>query len=200
MKKLRNSLKNPAIYRLLTILVFICFIIILNWIVIFKVGEKKIFFNNFTTGSQKTIAYRFLKGFWGIEVFIRELRRSSSDFLLNILAFFPFGILLPLLTKKRTFFRFLLIAFLTSLSFELFQLVTVWGVFNAGDLFANTLGFIIGYILYVFVASKFKKYTLAVIYFIILIIAIPISIYAITTTALNFEFYIFLLKQLSQIY
>ncbi len=200
MKKLRNALKNPEVYRFLTVLVFTCFIILLNWIIIFKVGEQERFLKKFTLASKKTLTQRFLNGFLPVDVFIREIKRSPGDFLLNILVFLPFGIFLPTLTKKRTLFKFLLTCLLTSVFFEVFQLITMWGVFDAGDLLANTLGFVVGYVFYILIASKMKKYTLAIIYFIILLIAIPISIYAVTTTALNFEFYISLLKQLPQIY
>ena len=76
MKKLRNALKNPAVYRFLTVLAFVCFVILLNWIIIFKVGEQEGFFKKFTLASKKTLTQRFLNGFSPVDAFIRKIKRS----------------------------------------------------------------------------------------------------------------------------
>ena len=87
MKKLRNSLKNPAVNRLLAILVFICFIVLLNWIVIFKLSEQEYFLKNFISLSKSTFFKRFSKGFLSIEIpsNISKEQQHDCDVILNTL-------------------------------------------------------------------------------------------------------------------
>ena len=64
----------------------------------------------------------------------------------NILLFVPYGFLLPLIFRKRIIlFDVLYSAFLLSVSFELFQLVTRTGQFDIDDIILNTTGGLIGY-------------------------------------------------------
>ena len=64
---------------------------------------------------------------------------------------------IPLSIILRHYFSFLnnyniaFIGFFTSLSFELIQLGTGWGVFDIDDIFLNTLGCLIGIIIYHFI-------------------------------------------------
>lgn len=67
----------------------------------------------------------------------------------NILAFAPFGFLLPIL--KESYRHFLVITFLSmffSLSIELIQLTTRVGIFDVDDILLNTVGGILGYIIF----------------------------------------------------
>lgn len=67
----------------------------------------------------------------------------------NIIAFVPLGILLPVFSRKRLrFVSVLLLTFMFSLVIELIQLVSKVGSFDVDDIILNTLGGIIGYLLY----------------------------------------------------
>lgn len=67
----------------------------------------------------------------------------------NILAFAPFGFLLPLLNKRyRGFFFILFLSVLFSTAVETVQLVLTVGIFDVDDIMMNTLGGILGYLLY----------------------------------------------------
>lgn len=67
----------------------------------------------------------------------------------NIICFIPFGCMLPLLsTKSRSALRILLVSFELSLIIETMQLVFKVGSFDVDDLLLNTLGGLIGYIIY----------------------------------------------------
>ena len=67
----------------------------------------------------------------------------------NIALFIPFGFLFPLVFRnRRGFGTMFLAAFLLSLFFEVFQFITGIGQFDVDDLILNTLGGIIGYILF----------------------------------------------------
>lgn len=64
----------------------------------------------------------------------------------NILAFAPFGFMLPHLNKKyRHFFFVLFLSALFSLSVELIQMLLKVGIFDVDDIVLNTFGGVIGY-------------------------------------------------------
>ena len=65
----------------------------------------------------------------------------------NIVAFIPFGILIPKLLNidfKKFVFLFIIAIFLL----EILQLITRLGAFDINDIISNTLGATIGYIMY----------------------------------------------------
>ncbi len=65
----------------------------------------------------------------------------------NILAFVPFGLFFPLLSRKnRGFWKVALISFEVSLLVELIQLVTRVGSCDVDDMLLNTLGGMIGHL------------------------------------------------------
>ena len=72
-----------------------------------------------------------------------------SSLALNILLFVPLGMLTPIVIKsfgslKKNF----IFAFLLSLSIEILQIITKKGWFDVDDVINNTLGTVIGFILY----------------------------------------------------
>ena len=80
----------------------------------------------------------------------------------NILIFAPMGILIPIMRKKRTgVFTVTFSSFLLSLFIETVQLVSRVGVFDVDDLFMNTIGGILGYIVFrigmAFLRRKYRK-------------------------------------------
>lgn len=71
----------------------------------------------------------------------------------NVLAFAPFGFLLPIVSKQnRTFFKVVLYSFEFSLFIELIQLSFRVGTFDVDDLLMNTIGGVLGYLF--FLAQK----------------------------------------------
>jgi glycopeptide antibiotics resistance protein len=69
----------------------------------------------------------------------------------NILAFVPLGVLITG-TVRHSFFtgiHVLILSFLLSLGYEGTQLLTGMGIFDVDDLMLNTLGGMIGYLLYI---------------------------------------------------
>lgn len=94
-------------------------------------------------------------------VFFQEIRRfityrkeiGLEGFIVNIignvLAFTPFGFCLPLIRiKKTTFFKVLCLSFLFSLTIESIQLIYQIGIFDVDDLVMNTVGGVLGYLIY----------------------------------------------------
>ena len=88
---------------------------------------------------KRFIQYRHLLGFENFVV----------NILGNVIAFAPFGFLLPIL--KKSYRHFLVITFLSlvfSLSIELIQLTTRVGIFDVDDILLNTVGGVLGYIIF----------------------------------------------------
>lgn len=67
----------------------------------------------------------------------------------NVVCFIPFGFVIPILTQKQTALRMLLLGMSASVLVELLQLVSMLGTFDVDDIILNTLGVLIGYVLFV---------------------------------------------------
>ena len=84
--------------------------------------------------------------------------KNWANVLLNVAMFIPRGVLLPWIHKLfRKWYVMLGSGFGFSLLIELFQTITGSGLFDVDDLFANTLGAIFGYGLYMALRSVFVK-------------------------------------------
>ena len=78
----------------------------------------------------------------------------------NILAFTPFGFLLPRISPdNKKLIKITLRTLQFSLTIELLQLVFKVGIFDVDDLLMNTLGGIIGYLIYKILNSFRKIFT-----------------------------------------
>lgn len=79
----------------------------------------------------------------------------------NVVAFMPFGFLLPSMRSEKTgFFKTFAYSLLFTFLIETTQLVTMLGRFDIDDIIMNTLGGILGYFVYVvfsFVKSHKRK-------------------------------------------
>ena len=67
----------------------------------------------------------------------------------NVLIFVPFGFFMPMASRYRSFLTTAFYGFGISLCVEIFQLLTRVGSFDVDDLLLNTIGGIVGYILFV---------------------------------------------------
>ncbi len=84
--------------------------------------------------------------------------KNWGNVLLNVVMFAPLGALLPLLWQKcRKWYITTPIGFGTSLVIELIQLATKRGTFDVDDLFANTLGSVVGFLCIMAILSLFNE-------------------------------------------
>lgn len=75
----------------------------------------------------------------------------------NILAFAPFGFLLPVLSEKyRKFFFTTFLCLFFSVCVETIQLLLKVGIFDVDDIFLNTIGGMAGYIAYAIIHGIIK--------------------------------------------
>lgn len=77
----------------------------------------------------------------------------------NIIAFVPFGFILPIIFKRlRSFVLIFLLALFFILLLETIQLLTTVGAFDVDDIILNILGTVCGFIIFKIVALKqYKK-------------------------------------------
>ncbi len=110
----------------------------------------------FLSRSQLEVKTLIYSPFWKYIQIFRGTEKAYSlatEILLNILMLMPVGFLLPMLVGKNT----ILYGFLCCLSIECFQLVTRRGYFEVDDVLHNTLGVIVGYLLYLLLIKVFAK-------------------------------------------
>jgi glycopeptide antibiotics resistance protein len=94
---------------------------------------------------------------------IKRMLRSGNYWLFfknvigNILLFLPLGFLLPLIHRKmRNFFYMTLIGILLSTFIELIQFTVAKRIFDVDDIFLNTVGAILGFILFHLIALLYR--------------------------------------------
>lgn len=103
-------------------------------------------------------------------VFFKEIKRfieyrqqlGLESFVVNIvgnvLAFAPFGFMLPLLNQRyRNFFLTIFTSILFSLGVETVQLVLKVGIFDVDDIMMNTAGGFIGYLAYLVCSAVYRR-------------------------------------------
>lgn len=109
--------------------------------------------------------FGFFRREWNLHLF-RAWREAWNNYsvknwanvLLNVAMFVPLGFLLPLLGKGfRKWYVAVPSGFGVSLAIELLQLAIGIGICDVDDLFANTLGALMGYLLIMTVLSLFRE-------------------------------------------
>lgn len=191
MTNLKKLLKSERAYKTLLITSFACFIFILCWCIIFKMGNNNDI-NKMFNGKQGAFSLkkRFNVGLQSTFIKGRIVSaRQLRDALLNVLVFLPFGIYLPLIFKKNKLIKTLIVAVFTTIIFELFQLFLIWGCFTVDDLVANTLGAIVGLFFYFIIVKHLNCRLITAINFLIVLIAVPICLYALFGIFQDFAFY-----------
>ncbi|MBF0713946.1 VanZ family protein [Gemella sp. GH3] len=130
---------------LITKILFSVYLIFLTWIIIFKMEADIIaFLTEPVSRTINTIPYKYMNP---MEVF------------LNILIFIPFGIYSSVTMPKTNNFNKIFLAFTLSLFYEASQFIFAIGMTDITDLIDNTLGAIIGIIIFKIFDSLFERYT-----------------------------------------
>lgn len=93
-----------------------------------------------------------------IKMYIKYSDRLNSfeNLAGNILAFVPFGMLLPLIgSHLRRFAIVFSNGIVFVLGIEVFQLISAFGAFDVDDVILNCLGIVLGYVIYAISRSMF---------------------------------------------
>lgn len=140
--------------RLVTGILFLVYFIVLFYFLFFSEEMGR-------TYSERAYHYNLVP-FREIGRFIKYWRVLGMKAVLlnivgNVVAFVPFGIFLPIFsTRSKKLWRATYYSFELSLFVELLQLITKVGSFDVDDLLLNTLGGMIGFLIYQF-ASHVQK-------------------------------------------
>ncbi|NLZ81678.1 MAG: VanZ family protein [Clostridiales bacterium] len=94
------------------------------------------------------ILFKEIRRFWNYR-YTLGLAAVISNLVGNVVGFMPFGFFVPILAKKTNrFLTILLLSFVLSLLIENTQLIFKVGSFDVDDLFLNSIGGILGYLVY----------------------------------------------------
>lgn len=143
-------------YKKLWVVLFLAYLILLFYFLFFSEGLGRV--NTDAEYRYNLTLFREIGRFWEY----RRMLGFKAVFLNlagNVIAFMPFGFLLPLLSDNRTnWFATTICAFAFSLFAETVQLVLKLGSFDVDDLLLNTVGGLLGYIFCAICARVREKY------------------------------------------
>ena len=131
--------------RKLTTVLFVIYLILLFWILLFKLGVR---FDYMANRSVNLIPFRQAFSNGSIDV---------VEILLNVVIFVPLGLYAGVLFKRWSFGNKLFFFFLTSLLFEALQFVLKVGAFDVTDTIANTFGGLIGLLIFQTIEKLFNN-------------------------------------------
>ena len=131
----------------LTLVLFIIYLIALFWILLFKLGVHFSYMG--ISRSVNLIPFS--------EPLILNGKIDFGEMIMNVIIFIPLGIYAGILFKKWIIGKKLFLFFLISLIIEVFQFILAVGVFDITDIINNTLGGIIGLMIYKGIEKIFKN-------------------------------------------
>lgn len=141
-----NKLTTPLIY-----VMFILYLTILSYLLFFGYYRQMVKIESYNLVPFKTInMYITFTDYFPFKVWFTNLFG-------NVLAFMPFGFLLPIVFKKpRNIWSITFVSFLFSLFVETMQLTFHVGGFDVDDILLNTIGGFFGYLIYKLIYKLFK--------------------------------------------
>ena len=139
------SYKSRKKIRAIGKILFVLYVGFVIWFLIFSDWYGR-------TGTMQEYHYNLelfkeIKRFWNYRKQVGYLAMFTNLFG-NVLIFVPFGFFLPMASKYRSFFSTMFAGFGLSLCVEVFQFITRVGSFDVDDLLLNTIGGIVGHIIY----------------------------------------------------
>ena len=127
--------------KVILIVIFIIYLAVLLRITVFR--SEFDFSNAFSGGEANLVPFADL-----VNVFIADKRAFIYLFFGNILWFVPFGFLMKRVTNMTTA-KIILLVFLLSLCIETMQFIFGVGIFEIDDLLLNTVGVLLGTVLFI---------------------------------------------------
>jgi len=136
-----NNLSNKV-----TIALFVIYLVALFWILLFKLGVQFSYMGNRNVN---------LIPFY--ELFASNDKIDISEIIMNVVIFVPLGIYTSVSFKGWTFANKLFFILLISLMFEGLQFILRVGAFDIADIINNTLGGILGLMIFVAIEKLFNN-------------------------------------------
>lgn len=171
--------------RKILIISFISYIVIIIWLVYFKanISEWVINTKNFFLGMSL-----FSKIRYGIIPFEHFRLWKVKSYLLNVLIFIPFFIYLKLLKPNISKNMLLFLLIIIPILIEVFQLFIPFCGFAVEDIICNMMGLFFGLII-IQVIKKHNYLLVNRLAIASLVVLVPIAVYAIINTIINFKIY-----------
>ena len=129
----------------LTTVLFLIYLIALCWILLFKLGVRFSYM-----GNRRVNVIPFSEFFLSGKIDVGEL-------IMNVVIFIPLGLYAGILFEKWNFGKKLFFFFLISLLVEGLQFILAVGAFDSKDVITNTLGGIIGLMIFSAIAKAFNN-------------------------------------------
>lgn len=148
--------KNKKRIKILGKVFFILYIVFIFYFLLLsdwygRGQEMKMYHYNF-------VLFKEIKRFWNYREQL-GIMAVMSNLLGNVLIFVPFGFFMPIGSRFRSFLATAFYGFGISLCVELFQLVIKVGSFDVDDLLLNTVGSILGYMLFILCDGIRRKFS-----------------------------------------
>lgn len=146
-KIMGNNMTENTKQNKLTEVLFAVYLIAIVWILLFKLGVHFSYMGN--SRIINLLPYReplFLHG-----------KFDWSETIMNVLIFVPLGIYVGILFKRWKVGKKLFLVFITSLIVEVFQYILAIGAADITDLINNTIGGIIGLMIYIGIEKAVKN-------------------------------------------
>lgn len=141
----KKNLKNA--FRNIPMVVFITYLLLLIYLTLFSQYFGRIWFHRSINLMPFVTIYRYI-------VSSNNPGLALMNLAGNIIAFMPFGLLLPMVLKNQMHFLFIFCCiFSTSISIEIIQYILGVGVTDIDDIILNVIGGMLGYCLF----KAFKK-------------------------------------------
>ena len=140
-----QQLKAKNVSNRLTTVLFVIYLIALYWILLLKLGVR---FSYMRERRMNIVPFR-------------EPVIFTSENILNVAIFVPLGIYVIILFEQWSFSRKLFFVFFLSLLVETLQYILRVGAFDVTDIITNTLGGIIGLIIFKALEKAFSNHVKA---------------------------------------
>lgn len=183
-------------FQTLSVILFSLYLFLLVWLIALKCNMKititdtYYIFGKMTWGEKLRFAEHSCLSLFKESTWKSVLRAPRQD-VLNVVAFLPFGIYLGYFIRIFKLPITVLVSFSLSLVFETVQLLTNIGCFSAVDLITNTIGGLIGYMIYKLIYKDTEKRIklLTAVTYVVMAAVVILVCYALVKTASMLGFY-----------
>ncbi|HVG15098.1 MAG TPA: VanZ family protein [Chitinophagaceae bacterium] len=138
---MNDQYKSDKASRRTTIVLFIIYLVALWWILLLKLG----------------VQFSYMKKRRANLIPFDEPSLLTSENILNVIVFIPLGIYAGMLFERWSFGKKFLVALLLSVLVEGLQYILRLGAFDATDIVTNTLGGVIGLVIFIVLGKAFKS-------------------------------------------
>lgn len=183
--KEKKKLIGNALNKVLLGVAFSLYLILLIWVIGLKMNAEWLP----EVGAElRSLSFKNRSALIPFKTFFDEGFYFNDDYFFNVLIYIPMGLVLPFIFKKP--WASVILIVLSSVIFEISQLFTGFGGCDTTDLICNTLGGVLGMIVYYIFRKKVPDKAINVINLVVTILASPVCVYAIVNSIINWKLYV----------